>query len=237
MPISALDFIDCEENKGLKIGALTTIHSIATSPIIREKFSLLAEAAGQLGTQQVRNRATIGGNLCNAAPSAETATPLIVLGAKAIITGADGERIVSIENFLVGPGLTILKPGEILIGIQVENPPPRSGGVYLKHTLRKSLDLAIVGVAVMVSMDGEVCRDIKIALGAVSPTPIRAGKAEEVIRSQKIEDDILEKVGQVAADESSPIDDCRSSASYRRRMVDVLVKRGIRQAVERAREG
>jgi len=233
--VSALDYIIHDENKGLEIGALTTIDSIATSPVIKEKFTLLAEAASQLGTQQVRNRATIGGNLCNAAPSAETAPPLMALGARVKTTDGRSERIIDLDHFFMGPGQTILKPGEILSEIQVKNLPPRSSGVYLKHTLRGSLDLAIVGVAVAVTMDEEVISNIKIALGAVAPTPIRAKKAEEFIKGKMAEDDILEKTGQIASDESSPIDDVRGSARYRRKMVNVLVRRAIRQAVEQAK--
>jgi carbon-monoxide dehydrogenase medium subunit len=235
--IPALDYILFDEKEGLKIGALTTIHSVATSPIVREKYALLAEAASQLGTHQVRNRATIGGNLSNAAPSAETAPPLIVLGARARVTDGQSDRTVLLEGFFAGLGQTILKPGEILTELQVKPSSPHSGGVYLKHTLRKSLDLAIVGVAVMLTMSGGFCADIKISLGAVAPAPVRAVKAEEFVRGKKIEGDIPEKAGQIAVSEASPIDDTRSSASYRRKMIGVLVKRGIRQAVERATSG
>ncbi len=231
------DYIIRDEKEGLRIGALATIRSIEVSPVVREKFNILARAASMLGTWQVRNRATIAGNLCNAAPSAETAPPLIVLGAKAKIMGADGERAVPIENFFIGPGQTILKPGEIITEIQVPNLLPRSGGIYIKHTLRKALDLAIVGVAALVTMDGDILSDVKIALGAVAPTPVRATRAEDVLRGNKINDDLLQKAAQTAFNQCSPIDDVRSSAEYRCKMIQVLVPRAIKQAVEQVEMG
>ncbi len=235
--ISGQDYIVHDEKEGLRIGALATMRSIEVSPVVREKFNILARAASMLGTWQVRNRATIAGNLCNAAPSAETAPPLIVLGAKAKIMGADGERTVPIENFFIGPGQTILKPGEILTEIQVPNLLPRSGGIYIKHTLRKALDLAIVGVAALVTMDGDILSDVKIALGAVAPTPVRATRAEDVLRGNKINDDLLQKAAQTAFNQCSPIDDVRSSAEYRCKMIQVLVPRAIKQAVEQVEMG
>jgi len=226
------DYISYNEREGLRIGALATIHSIEASPLIQEKFNILAQAASQMATVQVRNRATIGGSLCNASPSADTAPALIVLGARGKIIGVSGERVILLEDFFTGPGQTVLKSDEILAEAQVSNLPPRSGGVYIKQTVRKALDLAIVGVAVLVTMEGNILSDVKIALGAVAPTPIRARRAEETLRGCKITDDLLERAGQTASDESSPIDDVRSSADYRRKMVKVLVMRAIKQAVE-----
>ena len=229
------DYIIHDEKEGLRIGALATIHSIEVSPLLREKFSILAQAASKLGSAQIRKQATIAGNLVNAAPSAETAPPLIVLGAKTKIIGADGERTIPVESFFIGPGQTVLKPDEILVEVQVPNLPPRSGGVYLKHAVRKAMDLAIVGVAVIVTVDGDVLSDVKIALGAVAPTPIRVKRAEEILKGKKISDDLLQKAGQTASDESSPIDDIRSSADYRRKIIKVLVARAIEQAVGQVR--
>ena len=231
------DYIIHNEKEGLRIGALATIHSIEVSPLLREKFSILAQAASKLGSAQIRKQATIAGNLVNAAPSAETAPPLIVLEAKTKIIGADGERTIPVESFFIGPGQTVLKPDEILVEVQVPNLPPRSGGVYLKHAVRKAMDLAIVGVAVIVTVDGDVLSDVKIALGAVAPTPIRVKRAEEILKGKKISDDLLQKAGQTASDESSPIDDIRSSADYRRKIIKVLVARAIEQAVGQVRTG
>ena len=229
--------ITYDEKEGLRIGALATIHSIEVSPVIRQKFSILAQAASELGTLQVRNCATIGGNLCNAAPSAETAPALIVLGARVKIVGADGERTVPIENFFTGPGQTVLRPHEILSEIQVPNLPPRSGSVYIARTLRKALDLAIAGVAVVTTIEGDIMRDVKIALGSVAPIPIRARRAETVVRGQRLDATLLAEAGVAASEEASPIDDVRSSAEYRRKMIRVLVAKAIRQAAEQIEAG
>ena len=230
-----LDYITYDDRDGLRIGALATIRSIEVSPLVRERFNILSQAASKLGTWQIRNRGTIAGNLVTAAPSAEMAPALIVLGAKIKIMGADGENIVPVENFFTGPGQTVLQSDEILTEIQVPNLLPRSGGVYLKQTIRRSLDLAIVGVGVIITMDDDVLSNVKIALGAVAPTPIRAKKAEGILDGQRLNDDLLEKASLTASDESSPIDDVRSSADYRRRIVKVLVGRAIKQAVEQVK--
>jgi CO/xanthine dehydrogenase FAD-binding subunit len=146
------DVIVYDEKQGLRIGVLATIHSIELSPLIRQEFGVLAQAASKLGTLQIRNCATIAGNLCNAAPSAEMAPALIVLGATARIIGASGERTVPIDDFFIGPGQTVLKPTEVLTEVQVPSLLSRSGGVYLKQTIRRSLDLAIVEVGVITTI-------------------------------------------------------------------------------------
>jgi len=231
--IRELNFIKYDET-GLTVGALTTIVEIANSPLVRNKFSILAQAAGMLGTPAVRNQATLGGNLCNAAPSADTAPPLLVLGAKAKIVGKEGEKTVSLEDFFIGPGQTILGQNHLLTEIQVPNTLAHSGGAYLKQKRRQGADLAVVGVAALVVMAGNVLKDVRIALGAVAPTPIRARKAEEILRGKKLDQELLEKSGQAAAGEASPIDDIRGSANYRRELLAVLTKRAMTQAIQQA---
>jgi len=230
--ICDLEYIKYDEINGLRVGALTTIGSIESSSLIQSKFSILAQAASKLGTPAIRNRATIGGNLCNAAPSADIVPALMVLGARVKIVGVDGEKIISMEDLFTGPGQTVIKPGQMLTEIQISNLPPQSGGAYIEQTRRQGADLAIVGVAALVIMEGDILRDVKIALGAVAPTPIRAKKAEEILKGKKLDDRLLEESSQAASHESSPIDDTRSSADYRRKLVTALVKRAVRQAVE-----
>ncbi len=184
---------------------------------------------------QIRNRATIGGNVCNAASSADLIPALMVLGASVNILSAGDVRTVPIEKFFVGPGQTVLKPDEIAVGFRVPNPLPRSGGVYIKHTIRKALDLAIVGVAVLIALDGDIFSEVKIALGTVAPTPIRARGAEDILKGQKIDEKLIEKAAQTASDESSPRDSMRSSAEYRKKMLKVLVGRAVRQAIEQVK--
>jgi carbon-monoxide dehydrogenase medium subunit len=234
--IRELDFIKYDEINGLRIGALTTIVNVANSSLIQSKFSILAQAAGMLGTPAIRNQATLGGNLCNAAPSADTAPPLLVLGAMAKTAGMEGEKIVPLEDFFVAPGQTILGQDHLLTEIQIPNMLPHSGGAYLKQKRRQGADLAVVGVAVLVVMEGEVLKDVKIALGAVAPTPIRAKKAEGILRGKKLDQGLLEKSGQAASGEARPIDDIRGSADYRRELLAVLTKRAITQAIQMAEE-
>ena len=229
--ISGLDRIDYDETQGLRIGALATIRAIEKSSKICQVYPAIAQSAGLLGSVAIRNVATIGGNLCNAAPSADTAPALIGLSAKGKIIGPDGEKIVSLEEFFTGPGCIVCEPGELLVEIQVPVPSPGTRGVYLKHG-RSAIDLATVGVAVIMTMEpGAVCRDVKIVLGAVAPTPMRARKAEEVLRGKKVEPALIEKSAQAAADEARPITDVRASAEYRKEMVKVYTRRAIAQLV------
>jgi len=215
---------------GLSIGALTTVREVETSPVIRQNYGSLAYAASQLGSIQVRNSATIGGNLCNAAPSAELAPPLLGLGATARIRGPQGERNVPLEEFFTGPGKTVLGPGELLVGLEVPAPAPGSGNAYIKHSPRRAMDIAVVGVAAWVLQEEGLCRDCRIALGAVAPVPMRARNAEATLRGQPLTDELLAKAGQAAMAECSPIDDIRGSAEYRREMVRVLTQRAVKQA-------
>lgn len=229
--IPNLDYIRYTDAEGLKIGALATLYDIESSPIIREKFPMVADAASKIGTPQVRNMGTIGGNLCNAAPSADTAPPLIGLEAKAKINGPNGERVIALEEFFIGPGENALQADEILTEIQIPNPPPHTRGVYLKLPARTMVDLAVVGVAVVVTLDDKERSivDAKIVLGAVAPTPVRARQAEDIIRGKAISRELIEKAAEAAAGEAKPISDLRGSASYRKEMVNTLTKRAIRQ--------
>ncbi len=230
--IPNLDGINYSRKDGLVIGAMTTLAAIESSPIIGERFPILSSAAHQTGSPHIRNIGTIGGNLCNAAPSADMAPSLIGLGAKAKIKGLKGERIVTVEQFFLGPGVSVLKAGEILTEIQVPNPPPHTRGVYLKLPARTAIDIAVVGVAVVVTLDtkGINIADAKIVLGAVASTPIRARQAEDIIKGKALDDELIQKAAQAAADEAKPISDVRGSASYRKEMVKVLTNRALKQA-------
>lgn len=223
------------DEEGLSLGALTTIRAVETSSLIQNSrpFNVLAQAARTLGSVQVRNRATIGGNLCHASPSADMAPALLALGATVYLTGPAGARSASIAEFFTGPGETVAGPDEILTEIRAPKPlSPRTAGVYIKHSPRGAMDLAVVGVAVVVSMSpgDAICADIRIGLGGVAPTPVRARQAEAVLRGRKLEDALVETAAKMAANDSSPISDVRASAEYRRAMVAVLTDRAIRQA-------
>jgi carbon-monoxide dehydrogenase medium subunit len=234
--IPDLNYIDYDGEKGLKIGALTTIAALEKSPEIRQRHPVIAQAASTLGSIAIRNVATVGGNLCNAAPSADMAPPLLGLSATAKIVGPTGEKTVLLEDFFTGPGSTILGTGELLLEIQVPLSPPRTGGVYLKHATRKFMDLAIVGVAAVITLSSdEVCRDVKIVLGAVAPTPIRVQQAENAIKNKMINEEKIQECAMVAAEEASPISDVRASAEYRKEMVKVFTRNAVRRALEVAR--
>lgn len=229
--IPDLDYIKHDEAGGLTLGALVTIHDAETSPIVRERFGVLFQAVESMASTQVRNRGTIAGNLCNAVPSADTAPALLCLEARLKLINREGERIVNVGDFFTGPSETVLSDDEILQEIQVPNLPPHGRGRYLKLAPRRSMDLAIVGVAAVVVAEDGICHDIRIALGAVAPTPLRARQAEEIVRGQKLSDDVIEEAAQIASEECRPISDHRASAEYRCQMVEALTKRAIQQAV------
>jgi carbon-monoxide dehydrogenase medium subunit len=225
------------DGKHFKIGALVTVHEIEISPLVRKELGILAEAATVLGSVQIRDKGTIGGNLCHASPSADLAPPLIALNAEVKIKGKKGERIEKLEIFFKGPGMSVLNSDEILTEIQIPTPPPNTGGVYLKFSPRKAMDLAVVGVATMITLNpsNSVCTQAKIILGAVAPTPLRARQAEKILEGKKIEKALVHEASNLAAEESKPISDIRGSGWYRKEIIKVLVERGITQALERIR--
>ncbi|MFB3884831.1 MAG: xanthine dehydrogenase family protein subunit M [Thermodesulfobacteriota bacterium] len=231
--IPGLDYIKYNGDGRLSIGALTTIRSLERSAEIREHHPVISEAASLIGSMAIRNVGTIGGNLCHASPSAETAPSLIGLGARVKLTGPHGERMVALERFFTGPGQTVLQTGELMAEIEVPALPPKTRGLYLKHTTRGTVNPAIVGVASIVTMDGKRCKEIKLVLGAVAPTPIRAKKAEEILRGKEIDDLLIEKAARAASEESSPISDVRASADYRKEMVKVFTRYAVRDGITR----
>ncbi len=224
--------------QGARIGAATKVGRIAADPAIRTTFTALAAGANLIGSIQIRNMATIGGNICNASPSADTAPPLLVLDAEAVIEHAGGERVVPLVEFFEGPGRTVLAPGELLTAVHVPAPPARTGSAYLRHTPRAWMDIAFVGVAAAITLDdaGRVTR-ARIALGAVAPTPVRAVNAEQALIGQRLDEELIRQVGELAAGDASPIDDLRASAEYRRHLVRVLTARALWLAEKRARNG
>ncbi len=231
--IPGLNNIDYDNKHGLTIGALTTIRALEMSAELQRRYPIISQAASQMGSIAIRNMGTIGGNLCNAAPSAETAPSLIGLQAKVKIAGPNGERMVPLEDFFTGPGSTVLETGELMVELQVPKTLPRTRGIYLKHSIRGTVDLAIVGVAVIVTMDtaSDICRDASIVLGAVAPTPMRARNAEAIIIGKKINDALINKSAQAASDEACPISDVRASAQYRKDMVKVFTRRALQEAI------
>jgi carbon-monoxide dehydrogenase medium subunit len=222
----------CENTDGsIAIGALTTMREIEISPLLKRKYPFLAQSAAEVGSIQIRNRATIGGNMANATPSADVAPSLIALNATAKIVGANGERMVALEDFFRGPGQSVMTADEILTEIVIPKTPSRLVGEYMKFSPREMMDLAYVGVAVAYRLgEQERCEGVRIVLGAVAPTPIRARKAEAIVEGQILTEALADKAGQSAAEESKPISDVRSSADYRRAMVGTMTKRALLNA-------
>ena len=234
--IPNLRYIKVEDGK-VRIGTLTKLRDIEKSDVIKKYFPALYEAVRHMGSVQIRCMGTIGGNLCNASPAADSAPPLMVHNAKLILVSKDGRREVPIEKFFLGPGKTVLKPNEMLLEIEVPIPRDvRYGSAFLKIS-RVSMDLAKVNVATYVEVSEGVISDVRIALGAVAPTPIRAYRAEEFLRGKKPDEATLRKAGEMASDEARPIDDLRLTAWYRREVSKVLVRDALRIAYERALKG
>ena len=215
-------------NSHLTLGALTTLEEIRRSPIIREHYPALSEAANTMASVQIRNLATVGGNMCNAAPSADLAPILIALNATAVIAGVTGERRLPLDEFFTGAGQTVLKPGELLVS--VEAPPPAGPSLYLKLSPREHMDIAVVGVGLALcgyNSLSQQCDSARVVLGAVAPIPLRARKAEAELESGALIMERIARAAKFAAEECQPIDDVRGSAWYRRRMVAVLTRRGL----------
>jgi carbon-monoxide dehydrogenase medium subunit len=224
--------MDYEDGKKvLRIGALTTIHSIEVSEALDEKFYILKEAASQLGTYQIRNRATLGGNLCNASPAADMATPLLALNSRLILLSLEGEREVPINEFFLGPGKTVLKRNEILKEVVVEE--PRSLGSSFLKVSRKAVGLAIVNVACYLELTNQVVDNIRIALGAVAPTPVRATSLEKELIGMRIDDIDLAEACKKIDEDIKPISDVRASEEYRRHLSRVLTERAVKISLER----
>lgn len=232
--IPGIDYIEGDGAEGLRIGALTSLRSIELSPAIQKDYELLHEAIHQIASIQVKNMGTAVGNLCVATPASDIALPLLVLGAKLRIVGLTQERNVPIERFFIGVGQTVLQPSEIVTEVLLPSPPAATGGAFLK-LVRTATDVAKVNVAVTVTVTDGICQDVKIALGSVAPTPIRANKAEEALKGKKLDQETIAEAAETAAEETKPIDDIRSTAEYRKEVTKVLVRRAIEKASKRAK--
>jgi CO/xanthine dehydrogenase FAD-binding subunit len=229
--IPGLDAIAYDEKSGLKIGALATISAIAESPLVNQHFPILSQAALSMASPQVRNMGTFVGNICNAVPSADSAPPLLALDAYVSIKGPKGMRTVQMDTFFTGPRKTLLHEDEVVTEIGVPSPPKESRGVYLKLSPRHSMDLAIVGVAVVASMQERICTEVKIGLGAVAPTPVRGRMAESMLTGTPITAGLIDEAARNVINQCSPIDDHRASMEYRCDMVYVMTRRALTQVL------
>ncbi len=220
-----------EQGRGVVIGALVTPHGVYTSKVLQERYLSLPMASHEMGNPQVRNRGTVGGNICNASPLADLPPLLIALNASVKVVEYAGERLVPLEDFICGPGKTLIKRDEIVAEVIIPD-QPATGSTYIKFGLRKAGALAVVGVAVAVTVKDGVLTDARIVMGAVAPVPMRAKDAEAVLKGQTITGALLEKAADLAAAECKPITDLRGSAEYRREMIRVLTRRALRKAID-----
>lgn len=230
--LDGLRTIRYEAGRGVIIGARSTHNELMNDAILQEKYRSVCAAAHTMAADQIRNIGTIGGNLVNAVPSADIPPILIALDAQARIVGAGSERTIPLKDFFVGPCETVLKNGEILTEIIIPD-QPTTGSNYIKSELRRAGALAVAGVASSVTVSDGTFQDVRIVLGAVAPTPMRARQAENVLRGKKISQELIDDAGKVAAAESKPISDIRGSIEYRRNLVDVLTRRSLKAAIEK----
>jgi len=221
-----------ELNGGVSLGSMTLFRDIERSEALAKVCPALVEAVRVLANPQVRNVATPGGNISNAAPSADCAPPLLVMDAVVTVAGPGGEREIPIEGFFVGPGRTCMDPTEIVTRITLPKTDEGTGMAFLKWG-RVSQDIAIVNVAALLVMEGKTCRKCRIAAGAVAPVPLRLHKVETLLEGSKIDQEVVDEAGRVAGAEVRPITDVRSTEEYRRHISGVLVKKAIQQAMER----
>jgi carbon-monoxide dehydrogenase medium subunit len=232
--VSQLRQLASENGGGLRIGAAVTARALERDPVVQGAYPAISESGALVGSVQVRNLATLGGNLCNAAPSADMAPPLLALDAVAVIAGPSGTRRVPFASFFLGVRRTVLAPGEVLTEIAVPHPGPHSGGNYRRHTPRRELDIAVVGVASQLTPAKGVCTKARIALAAVAPTPLRATAAEGVLEGHAVTPELIERAAAVAVEAARPISDQRGSAEFRRHLVRVLTRRTLTTALARA---
>jgi CO/xanthine dehydrogenase FAD-binding subunit len=233
--------ISYDEHAGLTIGAAVTMNEVSRHPDVQTYYPLLAEAANSVASYQLRNRATIGGNLCNGSPAADTAPAALVLEGRIVLYGPTGEREVSANEFFLGPGETAMQAGELMAAVRFPPPPAGNVGKYLKLGRNKAGDLAIAGVAVFGFSDGPVGQvgnlsyHFRIGLASVTPVPLRALEAEEVLAANPPGDETFALAAERTKEAASPIDDVRASAAYRQAMVRNLTLRGLREVWEQLR--
>ena len=223
---------EIENGRIIRIGAMTTISDLHKNMLLQDKFPVLVQAANALGSVQIRNVATIGGNLCNGSPAADMALPLLVLEAKIRLQSAQKSRKLPLDKFFQGPGKTDLAPGEILTDILLETPGMNTRMIFLKKG-RTKMDLAVASVAVLIRTEGPRCLKARVAVGSVAPTPLRLIEVEALLEGVTLTRKRMTEAQLLASQYVSPITDVRSTAGYRRHLVGVLVK----QALEKLKDG
>ena len=223
--------LEYDPSEGMRIGAAVSCADIARYAPTGAHYPAVAQACLLIGSVQIQNRGTIGGNVCNASPSADTIPPLLAYDAVAVAAGPEGTRRIPLAEFFQGPGRTALAPQEILVEVALPPAPRHSGSRYLRFIPREEMDIAVAGVGSLLAVDPDtgVCSRARIALASVAPTPIRAREAEERLEGSRITDDAIREAGELAAAACNPISDVRGSGAYRRELVKVLTRRTLSQ--------
>jgi len=223
-----------EAKQGLEIGSLTTHRSLELNPLIKERYTALYEGCSRVGSSQIRVRGTIGGNICNAVPSADSIGPLLVFGASCVIAGPDGERTAALADFFTGPGKTVLGEAELLKCVLVPEPAENSGSAYTKYTRRNSMDLALFGVSCYIALEGGLMKTVRIALTTAAPTPMRATDAEAFLTGKAPGEAVFREAAELVASQAKPRSSWRSSAEFRIALAKELTVRTAGLAVKRA---
>lgn len=236
--IPELNVLSHDPGEGLRLGAAVSCADLGAFAPAREHFPGLVEGAELIGSTQVQSRATVGGNLCNGSPAADSICALIVLQATCVVATGQGRREVAAADFMVGPGETALKPGELLVEIRVPQPAKGSADGYLRFTPRNEMDIAVASAAVSITLsdDGKSCSAARVAIGAVGPTPIFVEEAGAALAGTALEAEQLDSAARAASAAARPIDDLRGTAEYRVHMTGVLTRRAIKLAAGRARK-
>lgn len=234
--IKGLDHLEYDEAEGLKVGALTTLRTLEFSPLIKEKYPAVAAAAKSIASTQIRAKGTMAGNICNASPSCDSGPIVVASDARIQIHGKDGDREIKGSKFFKGVKKTALEPGDIVTGIVFPPLAENQRAVYMKHAVRKAMDLAIVGIAAIITAESGICTEARLAAGAVAATPIRLTAAEEYLTGKELTDEVIEEAADIAMKSCSPISDIRASKEYRSAMVKVFTKRAIKKALQEIQE-
>ena len=225
-----------DPERGLDLGALTTHREIELWDVIRERYPAMFEGCSRVGSVQIRTRGTLGGNICNGAPSADSIGPMLVHDAQVVVTGLKGSREVPLKEFYLGLKKLDMGPDELLTRIRIPAPPDHSGSHYIKYTRRKAMDLALLGVSAYVELDGDVLKKVRLALTTAAPVPMRAEKTEALLTGQLVSSSLLAAAGKTVLEESHPRSSWRSSAEFRLALKEELTVQALEKAIGRAKE-